>query len=192
MRLRNRSRYLTAALILALTALAILPMTSEAETSSEIIYHTPGAPSLESHPEAPRKPVPSTKSHSPAPHAATPTPHKPKAEPETTEPSSEPEGEAETAHREKSKVAPAGKGGNRPPGGGSHHGQKPASKKQVGTPQASETPSQLLTSSTGANASQAGGSSPVVPILIAMAVLAALSIGVVLYRERKGQAGASA
>ena len=36
----------------------------------------------------------------------------------------------------------------------------------------------------GASAS-GGGSSPVVPILIAVVVLAAISIGVVLYRQRK-------
>ena len=33
--------------------------------------------------------------------------------------------------------------------------------------------------------SSGGGSSPVVPILIAVVVLAAISIGVVLYRQRK-------
>jgi hypothetical protein len=34
-----------------------------------------------------------------------------------------------------------------------------------------------------------GGSSPVVPILIAVVVLAAISIGVVIYRQRKGGTG---
>lgn len=34
-----------------------------------------------------------------------------------------------------------------------------------------------------------GGSSPLVPILIAVAVLAAISVGAVLYRQRRGSAG---
>ena len=37
--------------------------------------------------------------------------------------------------------------------------------------------------------SSSGGSSPVVPILIAVVVLAAISIGVVLYRQRKSGQG---
>lgn len=44
----------------------------------------------------------------------------------------------------------------------------------------------------GAGASHSsGGSSPVVPILIAVVVLAAISIGVVLYRQRKSGQGGS-
>lgn len=39
--------------------------------------------------------------------------------------------------------------------------------------------------------SSSGGSSPVVPILIAVVVLAAISIGVVLYRQRKSGQGGS-
>ncbi len=44
---------------------------------------------------------------------------------------------------------------------------------------------------TPASHSAGGGSSPIVPILIAVVVLAAISIGVVLYRQRKGDAGVS-
>lgn len=40
-------------------------------------------------------------------------------------------------------------------------------------------------------AESSGGSSPVVPILIAVVVLAAISIGVVLYRQRKSSQGGS-
>ena len=44
----------------------------------------------------------------------------------------------------------------------------------------------------GKNVAQSsGGSSPVVPILIAVVVLAAISIGVVLYRQRKSDQGGS-
>ena len=42
-----------------------------------------------------------------------------------------------------------------------------------------------------ASKSSDGGSSPVVPILIAVVVLAAISIGVVLYRQRKSDQGGS-
>jgi hypothetical protein len=37
--------------------------------------------------------------------------------------------------------------------------------------------------------SESGGSSPLVPILIAVAVLAAISVGAVLVRQRRGSAG---
>jgi hypothetical protein len=38
-------------------------------------------------------------------------------------------------------------------------------------------------------ASESGGSSPLVPILIAVAVLAAISVGAVMVRQRRGSAG---
>jgi MYXO-CTERM domain-containing protein len=46
---------------------------------------------------------------------------------------------------------------------------------QVGEPKSASTDS--------------GGSSPLVPILIAVAVLAAISVGAVLVRQRRGSAG---
>jgi cobalamin biosynthesis Mg chelatase CobN len=76
-------------------------------------------------------------------------------------------------------------GGNKSGGqkaeGSVAEGQKVANEgsQSGGTPQASES-----TSDSGG-----GGSSPVVPILIAVIVLAAISIGVVIYRQRKGGSG---
>jgi cobalamin biosynthesis Mg chelatase CobN len=74
-----------------------------------------------------------------------------------------------------------GGGGNKPNGGGG--GGQSESGVSGNQPVAHTT--------SGANVSHSsGGSSPVVPILIAVAVLAAISIGVVLYRQRKsGQDG---
>ncbi len=68
-----------------------------------------------------------------------------------------------------------GSGGNHPSTGG---GEGISNRQAV----AHEGP--------GANVSESsGGSSPVVPILIAVVVLAAISIGVVLYRQRKSGPG---
>ncbi len=73
-------------------------------------------------------------------------------------------------------TAGGGNGGNNPNGGanaGGSEGSIGEQKDLGGTQQ-------------GKNVSQSsGGSSPVVPILIAVVVLAAISIGVVLYRQRK-------
>jgi len=75
-----------------------------------------------------------------------------------------------------------GNGGNKPNGGanaGGSEGSIGEQKDLGGTQQ-------------GKNVSESsGGSSPVVPILIAVVVLAAISIGVVLYRQRKSDQGGS-
>lgn len=89
--------------------------------------------------------------------------------------------EGSSAKEEEGNPSTAGGGaGNKPNGGGGNgpEGSIAQSKDLGGTAQ-------------GANASNSGGgSSPVVPILIAVVVLAAISIGVVLYRQRKsGQSG---
>jgi cobalamin biosynthesis Mg chelatase CobN len=69
-------------------------------------------------------------------------------------------------------------GGGNNSGGGNNGGQSESGLSN-GKPVGSET-------ATGTPVSKSsGGSSPVVPILIAVVVLAAISIGVVLYRQRK-------
>ena len=75
-----------------------------------------------------------------------------------------------------------GGGGNKPGGGG------PEPETGIGNGKEVEAAPKT---GTGVQASEStGGSSPVVPILIAVVVLAAISIGVVLYRQRKsGQDG---
>jgi cobalamin biosynthesis Mg chelatase CobN len=74
-----------------------------------------------------------------------------------------------------------GGGGNKPssPGGGSQGNEGLGGEQEV-------SPS----TTQGQNASpSSGGSSPLVPILIAIAVLAAISIGAVIYRQRRGGSG---
>jgi cobalamin biosynthesis Mg chelatase CobN len=85
-------------------------------------------------------------------------------------------------------------GGNNPPtsgggeaGGNSGQGAGGAGNSQ---PAGNISGSKELPTAKGENASEnSGGSSPFVPILIAVAVLAAISIGVVLYRQRKASQG---
>jgi hypothetical protein len=103
---------------------------------------------------------------------------------------SEPSSEEEESESSKQGGAPGGSesnGGGKPQGGGEKpHSQKPQSESKVG-------PSEKVVNNTSAkpaSSSDSGsGSSPVVPILIAVAVLAAISIGVVLYRQRGDDSG---
>jgi cobalamin biosynthesis Mg chelatase CobN len=73
-------------------------------------------------------------------------------------------------------------------GGGGGNGNKPNGGGQEGSiAEGKEVGSKPVAHTSSAGS---GGSSPVVPILIAVVVLAAISIGVVLYRQRKsGQDG---
>jgi hypothetical protein len=196
MRSRNRSQYLTATLALALAAVALFPALARAG-SSEVVYPHPGQ-AVNNPFEARKKPDPSPKGHpGPGPSTTSPAPNKPTVETETTEPSSEPEGEAEAGNRRQSKAAPPNKPGNRPPGGGSHQGPKTEAKPSgsAQNPDRSSRSGGLhpQPTATGVNASDtSGGSSRVVPILIAVALLAALSIGVAIYRDRRAQPGAGA
>jgi hypothetical protein len=107
---------------------------------------------------------------------------------EKNEPGSESEPKSGEGHH--SKVAPPAKGGNHPGGGKpGHHAvaKHPATHQGAGksTAPKSEGPT---TKGVPASAST-GGSSPVLPILVAVVVLAAISIGIVVYRERKGGNG---
>ena len=65
-----------------------------------------------------------------------------------------------------------GGGGQGRQGNGGTKGQNPSNGVQMGEPKSS--------------VSDSGGSSPLVPILIAVAVLAAISVGAVLVRQRRG------
>jgi cobalamin biosynthesis Mg chelatase CobN len=181
------TRLLFAALpLLALAALLLAPSAAFAceGTSGEITY-CPHVPEIKT--ESPKHEKSPTKHH----HAKPPTHHStsPKSE-EPTE-TTEPETEPHSGEGHHSKVAPAGKGGNHPGGGkpGSQASSKPQSdhisSAKVVTPKTSGGPT---TKGVPASAST-GGSSPVLPILVAIVVLAAISIGVVVYRERKGGDG---
>ena len=93
--------------------------------------------------------------------------------------------EGGNSEEEKNGAAAGGNGGPTDKGnsaGGGNNGSNPTStgiedEKALGTAQ-------------GQNASHSdGGSSPLVPILIAIAVLAAISIGAVIYRQRRQGSG---
>jgi cobalamin biosynthesis Mg chelatase CobN len=181
--------------MLALLALALFPVLAHAE-SAEKVYET-AIPSVES--------TPQTTAHHSTPKSST-NEHKssnPKkaegsaASGTNAENSAEPEGEAEKEGQKKSGGATSGGGNNNPPSSGGAEGGGKSSQSGIGpgkkaggnvsktegkpTPTASEGP--VTESSSG------GGSSPVVPILIVVVILAAISIGVVLYRQRKSGQG---
>jgi hypothetical protein len=161
----------------ALTLLALLPTTAPANPPGEKVYD-PAVPTIESDPteKAPKPetrkgghPVDSTKAaatqpaRSPAPKTAEDAPRQ-----TPTRPNAEPEPKERDRHQE----VPPVKTQNQPPAGGV---------------KASEVSSAGVSES----AADGDGPSPVVPILVAVALLAAASIGFVLYRERNGQTGTS-
>jgi hypothetical protein len=152
--------------LLALLVLALTPAPARAETSSEKVYVLPSR-EIESVPEEA------------AAHHAHPKPHGSATTDtgeELAETATAPE-EPEAKHRHPSGPPPPSEGGNHPPGRGP--GRKSGvsiSVKKVGL-----TPAQANIAASGGG----GGCSPVLPILIAVAVLAAISIGIVLYRERR-------
>jgi hypothetical protein len=180
-------------LVLALLALVALPGFASAAGEEIPEYKIPGTASFKvqdttkpKHKVGPTKP--STDPRDEGSAADEP------GEGESRAGETEPE---ETAEKEGSRFggAPAGEGGgNGGAGGGSNSAHRNGGQTTVGvgaaeavakgggnvTPVAhnSATPTVHKAESSG------GGSSPVVPILIAMVVLAAFSIGVVLFRER--------
>jgi cobalamin biosynthesis Mg chelatase CobN len=185
--------------VLALLALVLFPVAARAEESSnEAIYKVP-VPKIES----PAKSSTEEKSgKSPTGHHKAETNPPAKASGAEGNGGTENSGEAEKRAEEpeseghkksKEESSGSGKNGNPPTtgggggttpkggaggGGGGGAGDGISNGKEVPQHQS------------GANVSHStGGSSPVVPILIAVIVLAAISIGVVLYRQRKSGQG---
>jgi hypothetical protein len=115
----------------------------------------------------------------------------------------EPEEAPETEEQHHAAVAPAGSGGNKPGGGGgegarSHGTARPhegAAKPHRSAKADDAIAEEKVAASPGPSsvphltASIAGGSSPMVPILIAVIVLAALSIGVAYGFQRRSEEG---
>jgi hypothetical protein len=181
--------------MLALLAIAIVPATAMAETGAEKVY-VPGVPSVESKgvEEGGGKPP---KSH-PKPHARTDGKAGKSVSPAPVEGSAapvEPGDEAEPQHR--SGGAAPGHDDDHPggghPGGGHHRSGEKGGDHEGATPRAAERHGDRSTPNAESESNRiapdpattdGGGSSPVLPILIAVAVLAALSIGVVVYRAR--------
>jgi hypothetical protein len=169
--------------VLALLALVLFPVAAHAEctTASCTTYEVESVPHVES--------TPKTGTHkSTKPHTS---PNNPKAEGSgaTTgtgegnngETGTEPGGEGQGPSKEgssKEEGNPSTNGGGAGGGGNSNGGNGGGGQSGGGVGEAEAV-------SAGSPESSSGGSSPVVPILIAVAVLAAISIGVVLYRQRK-------
>lgn len=174
---------LTHPLLVALPLLALMLMAPSAafacgSSSSEITY-CPETPRIEVHePPKAAQPKPSAKQH-PVPHQTTPAKT---GEEKATEPEAEPR--SGKGHH----AGPPAQGGNHPGGGkpGSHAAPKqPSAAHQNGGEGPVAKSGGPTTKGVAASASS-GGSSPVLPILVAVVVLAAISIGVFVYRERKG------
>jgi cobalamin biosynthesis Mg chelatase CobN len=156
-------------------ALACSPALAQAEcTSSSCVQYTESIPK----PDGGNAPTPSQKT----PAKASKTggngsePSRPGGSKKTGAEKSE-EGEASG----KEGVAVPGHNGQGKPGGSAYGGGKQGMQKggqnAVGTP---------------ASHSNGGGSSPLVPILVAIAVLAAISVAVVMIRQRRQRRGPTA
>jgi cobalamin biosynthesis Mg chelatase CobN len=106
-----------------------------------------------------------------------------------SEPPKTSEGNSGESEETKSGGAPGG--GNNNNGGGGDSGNKPNSTGGGnGGGEAGLGESKPVATEGGKPVSHSsGGSSPLVPILIAIAVLAAISIGAVIYRQRRQQGG---
>jgi outer membrane biosynthesis protein TonB len=154
----------------ALMLVALFPLTARANTAGQV--YELAVPHIESDPtERAPKPEPPERSHPVHPtepavtapdRAPTPTTGKGAVHRTPTKPDAEPEPKERHQHQEAMAANPE----NHPPTGGDQTSER---------------------SSTGAT--DGDGSSPAVPILIAVALLAAASIGFVLYRERKSRTG---
>jgi cobalamin biosynthesis Mg chelatase CobN len=177
--------------MLALLALALCPVLARAETGAGTVYETEvptiktetsknsGGGGTES---TSKKHESSNKKHegSSAAHASN-AEEKSSEEPEEEESSSEghkKQGGAAAGGNGNPPTKSGGEGGSKASKGGSNKSEGSIGEKQKVTPVKNV-----------AHTESSGGSSPVIPILIAVAVLAAISIGVVLYRQRKSGQG---
>jgi cobalamin biosynthesis Mg chelatase CobN len=170
--------------VLALLAFAALPNLAQAECiDSSCVQYETDLPET----GAPQKEVKPTKhQNSSKKKEATAS-----GTPKTGESSGAPEIEEGEGENSESSGHPGTTGGgdNKPPSGGNQSGNgKPnAGSTGLGENESVTTPVKHNTAST----SSGGGSSPLVPILIAVAVLAAISIGAVLYKQRRSDSGDS-
>jgi uncharacterized membrane protein len=175
--------------VLALLALVVLPVLAQAETTytpaNNQEFEVPNKTTESPKPKQHNNGTPSKSQNPPA--KASETGMSGGKTPGEEEPSEE---NSETKKSQTGGAAPSeGGGGNgggsessksANNGGGSEDGLGSSEKVAGG---GTGTPVAHKTESSG------GGSSPVVPILIAVIVLAAISIGVVLYRQRKSGQG---
>jgi cobalamin biosynthesis Mg chelatase CobN len=165
--------------VLALLAVAALPALAQAEDSSGIQYETEH---FESGVKPKKKATPEGQSEAPAKVSKAPT------QQASPQPSG---GGAEEAEEANAGAAPNGGGGSG--GGGSSPSGKAGSPSGGGNEASVSSEKPVAGTQTGqpVSHSSGGGSSPLVPILIAVAVLAAISIGAVIYRQRRQGSGGS-
>jgi hypothetical protein len=166
-------------LVLALAVTALLPTIARAESSSETVYHVPIPKTPGNGKEKNDESAAPKKKHTPPGT----TPEADRNSPATTEETdaeakTEPADEPGSKKKRQNGAAPAGpgnhgNGGDHPGGGASPNpsqDQRPTEPKPTtGAPQIGGD----------------SGSSPVLPILIAIVILATISMGVVIYRERR-------
>lgn len=101
-------------------------------------------------------------------------------------------GSSKSSHSSETGGSPGGSSSGSGGGSGSPGGGGGAESGGQGKPaQGSAPPGTSTGSLEPASTKSGGGSSPLVPILIAIAVLAAISVGVVMWRRRRDAAGAS-
>jgi cobalamin biosynthesis Mg chelatase CobN len=164
-----------AALLVSVIALALVlfavPAQAEECTSSSCVQYNPSLPSAEGgHTTKPHQQTPAkaSKTGSGGGTASNPSGSGGSNEVEET-------GESESS-REKGGAVPGRNGGS---------GQgKPGGSANPSATQTAQSPSQTA-SGKPVSHSDDGGSSPLIPILIAIAVLAAISVAVVMIRQRR-------
>jgi cobalamin biosynthesis Mg chelatase CobN len=165
--------------VIALLALACFPVFAQAEcVSSSCVQYTEAIPNSEGeNPSTPHKHPPVAKAADNG-GASTPTgkASKPASGGETDE----------SSENGSSKEGGAPATGN---GGGTGQGKPGGSANNGSTPQAQHGGQNAGTSATH---SSSGSSSPLIPILVAIAVLAAISVGAVMYRQRRQRRGPTA
>jgi cobalamin biosynthesis Mg chelatase CobN len=165
-----------AALLVSVIALALVlfavPAQAEECTSSSCVQYNPSLPSAEG-------------GHTAKPHQQTPAKASKTGDGGGTSPSnpSGSGGSNEVDETGESESSPE-KGGAVPGHDGGSGQGKPGGSANPGAEQTAQSPSQTA-SGKPASHSDDGGSSPLVPILIAIAVLAAISVAVVMIRQRR-------
>lgn len=173
-------------LLVALAALILACVPALAQADSSEKQYVPDVPES-GIPQAPKK---EKKSEKTEPQAKASTPEKAQTGP--SEPSGGEKGSDEESEKQQGGAATGtDNGGNND--GGSAANNNPSGNGSKSSPEISdEKPLGESPTQTGENAAHSsGGSSPLVPILIAVAVLAAISIGAVLYRQRRQGSGGS-
>jgi cobalamin biosynthesis Mg chelatase CobN len=153
--------------VFALLALTIFPTLAQAETASEVQYKE-----AISSPYGGNKPV----HKEPSAHSSTDGGN---TSPTSKSPTSSEKGSStESPYSKTEDTSGNGGTGQGNPGSGSNGGKAPPVKQSV---QAQPAPQ-------SASHGDSGGSSPLVPILIAIAALAAISIGAVMLRAKRQRA----